>query len=77
MPRRLREIEDLLRGKPLTDALLEEAADMPLDLVQSRTRQDYRRDVVRGFLVRGLISAAKRAGASPDALTPELEAAYG
>ena len=77
VPRRLREIEDLLRGKPLSDALLEEAADMPLDLVQSRTRQDYRRDVVRGFLVRGLISAAKRAGASPDALTPELEAAYG
>jgi carbon-monoxide dehydrogenase medium subunit/xanthine dehydrogenase FAD-binding subunit len=77
VPRRLREIEDLLRGKPLNDALLEEAADMPLDLVQSRTRQDYRRDVVRGFLVRGLISAAKRAGASPDALTPELEAAYG
>ena len=77
VPRRLREIEGLLRGKPLTDALLEEAADMPLDLVQSRTRQEYRRDVVRGFLVRGLISASKRAGASPDALTAELEAAYG
>ena len=76
VPRRLREIEDLLRGKKLTGTLLEEAADMPLDLVQSRTRQEYRRDVVRGFLVRGLISAAKRAGASPDALTPELEAAY-
>jgi carbon-monoxide dehydrogenase medium subunit/xanthine dehydrogenase FAD-binding subunit len=77
VPRRLREIEDLLRGKPLTGALLEEAADMPLDLVQSRTRQDYRRDVVRGFLVRGLIAASKRAGASPDVLTRELEAAYG
>lgn len=77
VPRRLREIEDLLRGKPLTGALLEEAADMPLDLVQSRTRQEYRRDVVRGFLVRGLIAASKRAGASPDALTQELEAAYG
>jgi carbon-monoxide dehydrogenase medium subunit/xanthine dehydrogenase FAD-binding subunit len=77
VPRRLREIEDLLRGKPLTGALLEEAADMPLDLVQSRTRQDYRREVVRGFLVRGLIAASKRAGASPDALTRELEAAYG
>ena len=76
VPRRLREIEDLLRGQKLSGALLEEAADMPLDLVQSRTRQDYRRDVVRGFLVRGLISAAKRAGASPEALTPELEAAY-
>ena len=77
VPRRLREIEDLLRGKKLTGALLEEAADMPLDLVQSRSRQEYRRDVVRGFLVRGLIAASRRAGASPDALTQELEAAYG
>ena len=76
MPRRLREIEDLLRGRALTGALLEQAADLPLDLVQSRTRQDYRRDVVRGFLVRGLISAAKRAGAAPEALSPDLEAAY-
>lgn len=77
VPRRLREIEDLLRGNPLSGALLEQAADMPLDLVQSRTRQDYRRDVVRGFLVRGLIAAAKRAGCAPDALTNDLEAAYG
>lgn len=76
VPRRLREIEDFLRGAALTAGRLEEAADMPLDLVQSRTRQAYRRDVVRGFLVRGLISAAKRAGADPQALSPALEAAY-
>jgi len=49
---------------------------MPVDLVASRTRQEYRRDVVRGFMLRGLINAARRAGASPDALAPELEAAY-
>jgi len=77
IPRRLREIEDFLRGQTLSGGLLEQAADLPLDLVQSRTRQEYRRDVVRGFLMRGLISAAKRAGADPDALTGELEAAYG
>jgi carbon-monoxide dehydrogenase medium subunit/xanthine dehydrogenase FAD-binding subunit len=77
IPRRLREIEDFLRGKTLSGALLEQATDLPLDLVQSRTRQEYRRDVVRGFLMRGLISAAKRAGAHPDAFTGELEAAYG
>ena len=40
VPRRLREIEDLLRGKPLTGELLEEAADMPLDLVQSRSARN-------------------------------------
>jgi carbon-monoxide dehydrogenase medium subunit/xanthine dehydrogenase FAD-binding subunit len=76
VPRRLREIEDFLRGGPLSAARLNEAADMPLDLVQSRTRQEYRRDVVRGFLVRGLINASKRAGADPAVLTPALEAAY-
>ena len=76
VPRRLREIEDFLCGAPLSAARLEEAADLPLDLVQSRTRQEYRREVVRGFLIRGLISAAKRAGADPSVLTGELEAAY-
>lgn len=76
VPRRLREIEDLLRGGALSAERLEEAADLPLDLVQSRTRQEYRRDVVRGFLLRGLINAAKRAGADPAALPHEMEEAY-
>ncbi|MGH6994153.1 MAG: FAD binding domain-containing protein, partial [Stellaceae bacterium] len=76
VPLRLTEVENFLRGGPLTAARLEQAAEMPLKLVASRTRQDYRRDVVRGFMVRGLINAARRAGASPDALSVELEAAY-
>ena len=76
IPRRLREIEDFLRGGTLSAERLEQAADMPLDLVQSRTRQEYRRDVTRGFLVRGLINAAKRAGADSAALPHALEAAY-
>ncbi len=37
---------------------------------QSRTRQDYRRDVVRGFVLRGLIDAVQRAGADPTVLAP-------
>jgi hypothetical protein len=49
---------------------------MPVSLVASRTRQEYRRDVVRGFMLRGLINAAQRAGADPSVLAPELEAAY-
>jgi hypothetical protein len=49
---------------------------MPVSLVASRTRQDYRREVVRGFMLRGLINAARRAGADLAALTSELEAAY-
>ncbi len=50
---------------------------MPVELVASRTRREYRREVVRGFVVRALINAARRAGADATALAPELEAAYG
>jgi hypothetical protein len=50
---------------------------MPVELVASRTRQQYRREVVRGFMLRGLINAAKRANAVPAVLTAEMEAAYG
>jgi carbon-monoxide dehydrogenase medium subunit/xanthine dehydrogenase FAD-binding subunit len=75
-PVRLNEAETFLRCGPLTADRLEQAAEMPVALVASRTRQEYRRDVVRGFMLRGLINAARRAGASPDALPAELEAAY-
>jgi hypothetical protein len=60
----------------VTADLLEEAADMPVSLVASRTRQEYRREVVRGFVMRGLINAAHRAGGDLQALAPDLEAAY-
>jgi xanthine dehydrogenase FAD-binding subunit len=73
-PLRLTAIEHFLRGGPLSEARLAQAAEMPLDLVASRTRQAYRREVVRGFMLRGLIHAARRAGAA--ALDAELEAAY-
>jgi hypothetical protein len=66
-----------LRGTRVGAERLEEAAGMlSHDIVQSRTRHGYRRDVMRGFLVRGLINAAKRGGADPQALSPALEAAY-
>jgi carbon-monoxide dehydrogenase medium subunit/xanthine dehydrogenase FAD-binding subunit len=75
-PLRLTEVEAFLRSKPLSVERLEAAADMPVALVASRTRQEYRREVVRGFMLRGLINAARRAGADPAALTSELEAVY-
>ena len=75
-PVRLADVKKFLRGGPLTPERLEVAADMPVSLVASRTRQEYRREVVRGFVLRGLISAARRAGADLQALAPELEAAY-
>ena len=75
-PQRLRDVEASLRGAPLTPETLERAAEMPLSLIASRTRQEYRREVVRAFMMRGLINAAKRAGAGAAVLSGDLEAAY-
>lgn len=76
-PIRLSDVEAFLRGGPLSADRVHEAAEMPVGLVASRTRQDYRREVVRGFMLRSLTNAARRAGADPSVLTGELEAAYG
>jgi xanthine dehydrogenase FAD-binding subunit len=76
VPKRLTDVEAFLRSGPLSAERLEQAADMPVDLVASRTRQAYRREVVRGFVMRGLINAVQRAGADPSVLSRELEAAY-
>ena len=74
VPDRLREVEQFLLSGALTMSRLEQAAEMPVSLVRSRTRQDYRREVVRGFMLRGLFNAARRAGADPSVLTAEMEA---
>lgn len=76
VPKRLTDVETFLRAGALSAERLEQAADMPLDLVASRTRQAYRREVVRGFVMRGLLNAVQRAGADPNVLSRELEAAY-
>jgi carbon-monoxide dehydrogenase medium subunit/xanthine dehydrogenase FAD-binding subunit len=75
-PLRLTDVESSLRGAQLNLETLERAAEMPVALVASRTRQEYRRDVVRAFMMRGLINAAKRAGADPALLSGDMEAAY-
>src|ERR1700722_261099 len=75
-PQRLTAVENFLRGAEISAARLEQAAAMPVDLLASRTRQAYRRDVVHGFVMRGLINAAQRAGAAPGLLATGTEAAY-
>lgn len=75
VPRRLSEVETYLLSGPIDESRLAQAAEMPVALVQSRTRQEYRREVVRGFVLRGLINAVRRAGGDA-ALAGELEADY-
>lgn len=75
VPQRLTEVESFLRAGPLTAERLEQAAEMPVALVASRSRQEYRREVVRGFVLRALMTAVRNAGGA-SLLAPELEAAY-
>jgi carbon-monoxide dehydrogenase medium subunit/xanthine dehydrogenase FAD-binding subunit len=75
IPQRLVEVEKFLLSGAIDQDRLERAAEIPVKLVQSRTRQEYRREVVRGFVMRGLINAVRRAGGDA-VVTPELEAAY-
>jgi carbon-monoxide dehydrogenase medium subunit/xanthine dehydrogenase FAD-binding subunit len=76
VPCRLAEVEAYLRNGPLSAERLQQAAEMPLSLVASRTRQDYRREVVRGFMLRGLINAVRRAGGELASNVRELEVSY-
>ena len=76
VPRRLTDVESYLRSAPIDNAHIAQAAAMALDLVQSRTRQAYRREVLNGFVARALLQATRAAGADPRLLAPEMEAAY-
>jgi len=75
VPQRLSAVEAFLRKGPPTAERLEQAAEMPVALVASRSRQEYRREVVKGFVLRALMTAVRNAGGAA-ALAPELEAAY-
>ena len=76
IPQRLADMEALLRGAPVNAQTIDQAASMSMHLVQSRTRQTYRREVLRGFIARALIEAAGDAGAQVEAISDELEANY-
>ena len=76
IPQRLADMEALLRGAPVDAQTIDQAASMSMHLVQSRTRQTYRREVLRGFIARALIEAAREAGAEVEAISDELEASY-
>jgi CO/xanthine dehydrogenase FAD-binding subunit len=73
VPVRLGEVEAFLRGKPITAQVIAHAAELPTDCVRSRTRQDYRKTVVRGFIERALVDALNDCGVTlPAAAHREL-----
>lgn len=64
MPLRLTKTEQLLTGKKLTREMIVEAARLPAELVASRTRREYRRVVVRGFVEAAIEDALADCGAA-------------
>jgi xanthine dehydrogenase FAD-binding subunit len=62
VPQRLRDVEAFLAGREISADVIAEASQMPVDYVRSRSRIAYRREVVRGFMARGLADAALDAG---------------
>jgi len=73
-PMRLDDVEDFLRGKRISPEIIAEAAAMPVDRVASRTRREYRRDVVIGFTERAIVDALADIGIM---LSEKLELAHG
>ena len=57
VPVRLSEIEQRLIGQPISDEIVAEVSMATDGLVNSRTRRDYRGDVVQGFIRRALTNA--------------------
>ena len=62
VPVRLGEIEAFLKHKPITADITRAASRMSDGLVNSRTRREYRREVVEGFIQRALEDALADAG---------------
>lgn len=63
VPMRLDDIESMLRGKRLTAELIAQASARPAERVASRTRKEYRRTVVKGFIEAAIQEALADCGA--------------
>jgi xanthine dehydrogenase FAD-binding subunit len=62
VPQRLGDVERVLHGQPPTAELVRQAATLVAERVRSRTRQEYRREVLVNFVERALVAALGHAG---------------
>lgn len=62
VPVRLTDVENSLRGKPISARTIAETARRSAVPIASRTRRDYRREVVMGFIARALEDALSDCG---------------
>lgn len=72
VPVRLTEAEAYLKDRPVSPEVIREAALLPLKYVQSRTRREYRREVLVNFLERALIDALAELGVEAVAREAQL-----
>ena len=56
------DVEKALIGKKITSELVHHMAEQASEFVQSRSRQEYRREVLVNFVERGIITAINQSG---------------
>jgi len=71
VPQRLADVEQLLAGQVPGSELVREAAGLAADRVRSRSRQEYRREVLVNFVERSLTAALAHAGVDVQRLPKE------
>jgi xanthine dehydrogenase FAD-binding subunit len=62
VPKRLKDIENALIGKKITGQLIRQIAEQASEFVQSRSRQEYRREVLVNFVERAIVIAINQSG---------------
>ena len=66
VPRRMMEIEDRLKGEVISKGLIQKMEEyIPEDVVRSRSRKEYRRNVVKNFTLAGIYEALAEIGIIP------------
>lgn len=76
VPERLDDCEAMLQGAPIGGEMIRQAAALAARRVQSRTRREYRGEVVASFVERAVIDALADAGIRIDDATPVKEARH-
>ncbi|HWI82499.1 FAD binding domain-containing protein [Ramlibacter sp.] len=71
VPQRLADVEHALQGQAPSAELVREAAGRVADRVRSRSRQEYRREVLVNFVERALVAALGHAGVHLERLAKE------
>ncbi|HEY0219558.1 MAG TPA: FAD binding domain-containing protein [Afipia sp.] len=75
--KRMTAIEERIKGQLVTADMLREVMMTCDQFVQSRSRQEYRKFVTPGFLIRVLAKAMKKAGAHPNVCEIMEDVAHG